>query len=531
MKKFLLLIMIVFVCHIFQKKHVFGNTVKSYEIHSYRGINSKVFANTQGNYEIHFYSNPIHRLVNGRYEELNDVIIFKDKVSTIFNGDYVIYIEKKQNTIFYTLEYKNKYSISIKQSINASDHKSINNLNYQSLNDLSIFSDYLNDLNANNYSFKPYLSTSSTFEFDFSENLILSKGTNVLTDDLKDFPVFQFNNDSDYVVFDNELDIDTISSNFQIIFSQNTISSVLKDKTIINQSSTILQSNTVRVGRGTLNIDDISYYFDFKGVYELRLPNFINSNIISAQMEITSTSNLISTPLLYSIDTIDYDEIDGNTQYEISSSISSTKNGQQLKFDILDSINTSLANSDNRIVYVLCPRKSFDYEKEFYSTKSSINSPKIILEFDNLPFSDYGNAPDYGQGVSNINTMNCYGYAMLLNQNLIPYLLPNYNSSSSFFDNYSSILLSDIGNHYSVRIISNIEEPILFYERRIAFRIAYDELSGYTLDFHFIRQDFNGYWSQKSGSMSSNLIASVLITNQHWGGYNSETIYFAVSTI
>lgn len=177
--------------------------------------------------------------------------------------------------------------------------------------------------------------------------------------------------------------------------------------------------------------------------------------------------------------------------------------------------------------------------KEIYNSNKKINNPDSLLkstkEFSPLSGSEKKYNPKKWNNKDNIRRYhNCYSYALnQISSSRVGKAQPGY------FANYPSLKNSDYNcKTFYKRLVK--DNPTLylvdfdtpcnkgFYKGFIAL-----DTKKHDTDYHFYRQDSNGYWSHKPGATnvintdsSGKLITNPLKSNRRGYNYNYETPCF-----
>lgn len=204
--------------------------------------------------------------------------------------------------------------------------------------------------------------------------------------------------------------------------------------------------------------------------------------------------------------------------------------------------------SGQRYLYISLSRSYTSLYGEFYNFNQNDldHSPYLEINTEDIPsYSTNLSIPHYEQIYPN-NTpksySNCFRYALFdfsesTQENPYePIIESTHNTyySSSLMANEvipEIIRIAAIHNGKMLRIIDGSNSLLYENEYRIAFRLKYDETTLLTDSYHFMRQDCEG-WSEKQSQNYSILHNNFNPETDDWiDGYNSETCFFAVSTI
>lgn len=149
--------------------------------------------------------------------------------------------------------------------------------------------------------------------------------------------------------------------------------------------------------------------------------------------------------------------------------------------------------------------------------------------------ANFGEAPQYSQIETNSTNCNCLGFALRTNQFIAAGTLGV--SGGDTVETVATATINYFENNISGRTIRRIQgvNGVPTYPIDDEYRIALRVKNGtgvYTpyWDYHYMIQLSNGAWAHKRGSWPSENLGYINPSTYAWdGGYNSDTIYFAVS--
>ena len=139
------------------------------------------------------------------------------------------------------------------------------------------------------------------------------------------------------------------------------------------------------------------------------------------------------------------------------------------------------------------------------------------------------------------NDINCYAYAIGFNNNAQPGFKSDFRidyTKPYGVDQVASLVQTDLEHmNRKCRIIESYDSPILEDERRIAVRVGSKIYNGNGYDYHFMKQNSDGTWSEKHGIGGNSIhhnkgenpenIPWKLDNNNNY--YDSDIIYMAIT--
>lgn len=454
-----------------------------HELIEYRTTTQKVYSLCNGLINYRFFSSPVHRLVNGKYVDIDFDNIFDS--NDIEVDDSFIISPPKEDVI---TRYENADSISSYEEYLISS------------NQMYIFPDESKDI---------LIGGKLVRENKYS----LSR----IDNDNIDYPLTR-------VVERNAT-------------TNNSINPIIKDKYITVGLSGYNDSSTLLAGKDTIQtVDENGNIIDaiYKSIIGLNVPGLNPNAVVSATLGVkknTFTTNINRNPNIYLkkiTNSVLYDDIDGKTSLTSTLIATGTPTLRQYSFDVTSDVISSL--NSNGVVLFLIEGSNSGYAS-FYSTESnSAGVPYIdIVVNPNIEGSSpFGTAPAYRQ--ENNENINCLGYAMDLNERVDVDFSSLYTNKKipSYSSVYYFIEIIFTHKNFDIREINDYNSFINSDERRIAFRYNHSYFN-----YHFILQNNDGTWASKSGRAIS-IKGKIGVTPEeytYWGaeGLGSEnTHYYAI---
>ena len=486
------------------KVSAFTNSSKlPIEIIELRTERQKVFRLQNGNLEYRVYTKPIHYFDGNKFEEIVNSDLNKRVEDQNKSVQLINYNEVKNILSYYenTHVYKDLVPSNSKE-----------NISYSNLCEryIQVNNEYM--ITSNEYyilpqSFHKYtLSAGEVIETQYDANIF---SNNEIT-----YPLTLVNES-------------TIIDNYD---------SIIRDKFITIGLAGYNDSSTLLAGTDRLQFVDQDHNLvnaQYISIIELSFPSIDPDDVVSVNFNIfkdTVTNDVARNPLITLNEitsNIDYDDIDGMTEYDKIRLATGYGIYRSYSFDITHSTIESIENNSKLLMTI---EGSSNGYASFYSSDSTSSAcPYVSIEVINneLGGTLYGSAPSYRY--IEFGVTNCLGYALL--QEIGVDLNLNTGNYSSVFTTIESVF-DDFD--YAIRELDSYDSDIYINERRIAFR--YDPKN---LDcWHFVLQTCDGAWAAKLGMQGQTGLYPIgMNPNDEYMWYiyeelrNKNTYYYAISEV